>query len=210
MLNSTLPRKTLGRTGFKVTQLGYGSMGLRGPRTWGVRVVDDPTAEEFLNHVLDVGINFIDTSPDYGISEERIGRYIGHRRDEFVFEGTRVVGIEFDVLHAVAGGPQLVGIGPHRRQEQHDLLLVVPVIRAQPQVLGHEYRRLVRRWQMMQRKQLVAEDQQHLPSAWRPDPDTGAVELKPVGGPTSRGFAIMRARCSVPEESSSLTVYRSH
>lgn len=76
-------RNTLGRTGLEVTQLGYGSMGLRGPRTWGVRVVGEEAAERFLNSVLDAGINFIDTAPDYGISEERIGRYIGSRRDEF-------------------------------------------------------------------------------------------------------------------------------
>ena len=76
--------KTLGRTALEVTQLGYGSMGLRGPRTWGVRVVDDEEADKFLNLVLDAGINFIDTAPDYGISEERIGRYIGSRRSEFI------------------------------------------------------------------------------------------------------------------------------
>ncbi|MFC1758558.1 aldo/keto reductase [Planctomycetota bacterium] len=78
-----LRKRTLGRTGMKVTQLGYGSMGLRGPRTWGVRVVDDADADRFLNLVLDSGINFIDTAPDYGVSEERIGRFIGSRRDEF-------------------------------------------------------------------------------------------------------------------------------
>jgi aryl-alcohol dehydrogenase-like predicted oxidoreductase len=33
--------------------------------------------------VLDAGINYIDISIDYGLSEERIGRYIGHRRDEY-------------------------------------------------------------------------------------------------------------------------------
>lgn len=78
-----LPQKTLGRTGLRVSQLGYGSMGIRGPRTWGVRVVGDADAEKCLNAVLDAGINFIDTAPDYGISEERIGRFIGHRRAEF-------------------------------------------------------------------------------------------------------------------------------
>ena len=78
-----LSQKTLGRTGLQVTQLGYGSMGLRGPRTWGVRVVDDEAAEKFLNDVLDAGINFIDTAPDYGVSEQRIGRYISSRRNEF-------------------------------------------------------------------------------------------------------------------------------
>jgi len=76
-------RKTLGRTGLEVTQLGYGSMGIRGPRTWGVRVVSDEAADAFLNAVLDAGINFIDTSPDYGISEQRIGQSIGSRRSEF-------------------------------------------------------------------------------------------------------------------------------
>lgn len=73
----------LGKTGLQVSQLGYGSMGLRGPNTWGVRVVDDEAAESFLNAVLDAGINFIDTAPDYGVSEERIGRFLAHRRAEF-------------------------------------------------------------------------------------------------------------------------------
>ena len=76
-------RKILGRTGLEVTQLGYGSMGIRGPRTWGVRVVSEEAADQLLNAVLDAGINFIDTSPDYGISEQRIGKYISTRRSEF-------------------------------------------------------------------------------------------------------------------------------
>lgn len=60
----------------QVARLGYGSVGLRGPRTRGVRVVNESSAERFLNLVLDSGINFIDTSPDYGASEERIGRRV--------------------------------------------------------------------------------------------------------------------------------------
>ena len=56
-------RKILGRTGLEVTQLGYGSMGIRGPKTWGVRVISEEAADEILNCVLDAGINFIDTSP---------------------------------------------------------------------------------------------------------------------------------------------------
>ena len=53
----------LGRTGLKVTQLGYGSMGLGGPKTWGVRVVNEADADSSLNRVLDARINFIDTAP---------------------------------------------------------------------------------------------------------------------------------------------------
>ncbi len=73
--------RTLGRTGADVTILSYGAMELRGqPR--GPEIADED-AGRLLNAVLDGGINLIDTSPDYGRSEELIGTYLGHRRDEF-------------------------------------------------------------------------------------------------------------------------------
>lgn len=76
-----LPKRQLGRTGLSVTMLGYGAMELRGaPRG---RDVTDAQAETILHAVLDAGINYIDTSIDYGVSEERIGRYIGDRRGEY-------------------------------------------------------------------------------------------------------------------------------
>jgi len=74
---------TLGRTGLNVTQLGFGAMEIRGPKTWGGREVSDSQAETILNAVLDAGINFIDTSVDYGASEELIGRFISTRRSEY-------------------------------------------------------------------------------------------------------------------------------
>src|SRR5437879_1365938 len=43
----------------------------------------DADADQLLNTVLDAGINFIDTSIDYGRSEELIGRFIPHRRAEY-------------------------------------------------------------------------------------------------------------------------------
>jgi aryl-alcohol dehydrogenase-like predicted oxidoreductase len=77
----TIATRKLGRTGADVTILGYGAMELRGqPR--GPAVADDD-AGRLLNAVLDAGINLIDTSVDYGRSEELIGRYVGHRRDEY-------------------------------------------------------------------------------------------------------------------------------
>jgi len=76
-----LQKRKLGRTGLLVTTLGYGAMELRGaPR--GPKVTDED-AERLLNGVLDAGINFIDTSIDYGRSEELIGRFIAHRRGEY-------------------------------------------------------------------------------------------------------------------------------
>ena len=78
---ANLPKRTLGRTGLQVTMLGYGAMELRGaPRG---RDVSEAQAETILHAVLDSGINYIDTSIDYGLSEERIGRYIADRRSEY-------------------------------------------------------------------------------------------------------------------------------
>ena len=77
----TLPTAVLGRTGMQVTTLGYGAMELRGsPR--GPEISDD-RARDVLNAVLDSGINYIDTSPDYGNSEELIGKFIADRRSEY-------------------------------------------------------------------------------------------------------------------------------
>src|SRR5271155_3537179 len=78
---ANLPKRELGRTGLRVTVLGYGAMELRGaPRA---RPTTEEQAEAILNAVLDAGINYIDTSIDYGVSQERIGRYISHRRSEY-------------------------------------------------------------------------------------------------------------------------------
>jgi len=77
----TIETRPLGQTGSDVTILGYGAMALRGqPR--GPAVADE-AAGRLLNAVLDAGINLVDTSVDYGRSEELIGRYIGHRREEY-------------------------------------------------------------------------------------------------------------------------------
>ena len=76
-----LPKRTLGRTGREVTTLGFGAMELRGAPV-GPEITDQQ-AEKVLNAVLDAGINFIDTSIDYGRSEELIGRFIAHRRSEY-------------------------------------------------------------------------------------------------------------------------------
>ncbi len=80
--HGALPRRTLGRTGLEVTTLGFGAMELRGYPPG--PSISDEEADHLLNAVLDEGINFIDTSIDYGRSEELIGRYLSHRRSEYV------------------------------------------------------------------------------------------------------------------------------
>jgi len=70
-------KNILGRTSLEVTQLGFGAAELSGGN------VTEEQSERILNAVLDAGINFVDTSVDYGLSEGRIGRYISSRRSEY-------------------------------------------------------------------------------------------------------------------------------
>ncbi len=80
----TLTKRILGRTGLSVSQLGFGAMEIRGSRIWGGRPCTDEQASTILNAVVDAGINFIDTSSDYGTSELYIGRHLAQRRHEII------------------------------------------------------------------------------------------------------------------------------
>jgi aryl-alcohol dehydrogenase-like predicted oxidoreductase len=81
---SDLPTRTLGRTGIEATVLGFGAMELRGADSGRRRRPITPEqAGRVLNDVLDQGINYIDTSIDYGTSEEFIGEFISDRRGEY-------------------------------------------------------------------------------------------------------------------------------
>ena len=72
--------RQLGKTGLDVSRLGVGLAEI------GHQLTRDQTyeASQVLNTALDQGINFLDTSACYGISEELIGQTAAHRRDEYV------------------------------------------------------------------------------------------------------------------------------
>ncbi len=76
------------RASLNVSPIGFGAFkigrneGIKYPDAY--ELPDDGATEKLLNGVLDLGINCIDTAPAYGSSEERIGRFIGHRRKEYV------------------------------------------------------------------------------------------------------------------------------
>jgi aryl-alcohol dehydrogenase-like predicted oxidoreductase len=74
----TMKKRSLGQTGLQVSVLGFGAMHINDERT------SEIEAGQLLNQVLDAGINLIDTARGYGLSEERIGRHIAHRRSEYV------------------------------------------------------------------------------------------------------------------------------
>lgn len=72
--------RRLGRTGLEVSELGFGAWEIG----W-TSVDEGDDTGKLLNHALDSGINFVDSSAAYRWSEELIAKYIGHRRHEFIF-----------------------------------------------------------------------------------------------------------------------------
>lgn len=72
-----LPMRTLGRTGVKVTVLGLGGQGRLERPSGG----PDATAA-IINRALDLGINYFDTAPRYGPSQDYYGEAIGARRKD--------------------------------------------------------------------------------------------------------------------------------
>ncbi len=75
--------RTLGRTGLRVSDVGFGAMTIGG-EVFGA--TDDNESLKALHHALDVGMNFIDTADAYGHghSEELIAQVLKTRRKEVV------------------------------------------------------------------------------------------------------------------------------
>jgi len=81
-----LPQRQLGKTGVSVPIIGYGTAPLGK-----IKLMDAPLikkSEQLLNHAIDQGITYLDTSPDYG-SQPKVGGVMKQRRDE-VFLATKV------------------------------------------------------------------------------------------------------------------------
>jgi aryl-alcohol dehydrogenase-like predicted oxidoreductase len=73
--------RTLGRTGLRVSEIGYGAWGI-GAAQW-IGANDDESVRA-LDRAIDLGVNFIDTALAYGDghSERIVGRVVRARRDK--------------------------------------------------------------------------------------------------------------------------------
>ena len=81
-----LPHRPLGKTGVQVPIIGYGTAPLGK-----IKIMDAPLlnkSAKLLNHAIDQGITYLDTSPDYG-SQPKLGEVMKSRRDE-VFLATKI------------------------------------------------------------------------------------------------------------------------
>ena len=70
--------RPLGKTGIKVSEIGFGAGPLGGDD------IDDATAIALIAGAVDRGVNLIDTAPSYGRSEVRIGKALEGRRERVV------------------------------------------------------------------------------------------------------------------------------
>ena len=77
-----------GATGLRVSALGFGAGHVGGD------ALSEDQAGTLLNAALDRGVTFFDTARGYGLSEERIGRHLSHRRDDFVLATKGGYGVE--------------------------------------------------------------------------------------------------------------------
>jgi aryl-alcohol dehydrogenase-like predicted oxidoreductase len=86
--------KQLGRTGLLVSELCFGTMTLGGKGFWSaIGQLPQSAADSLVGHVLEAGVNFIDTADVYseGESEKMLGKALGDRRKDVVL-ATKVFG----------------------------------------------------------------------------------------------------------------------
>ena len=80
--------RELGRSGLKVSELGFGTWGIGGNQNGaiGYGPTDDDESIAALETAFDQGINFFDTSDLYGFgkSESLLGKAFSHRRDRVI------------------------------------------------------------------------------------------------------------------------------
>jgi len=81
-----LKLRKIERLNSAVTFIGFGALEIG--RAWGMgadtTVPDEAEACKVLNFALDSNINLIDTASAYHLSEERIGKFLKHRRKEYI------------------------------------------------------------------------------------------------------------------------------
>ncbi|NNE70294.1 MAG: aldo/keto reductase [Rhodothermales bacterium] len=81
-----MQQRRLGNTDLSLTTVGLGTWAIGGPWDWGWGAQDDEASIRTIHEALDLGINWIDTAPCYGLghSEEVVGRAIAGRRDQVI------------------------------------------------------------------------------------------------------------------------------
>lgn len=113
---SSIPRRVLGHTNFRISEIGFGAWAIGG--AWGDEVPEDQ-AREALHGGLDAGMNFIDTADIYGEDgrSERIVGSVLKERNEPVHVATKMgrgegwTDDEDGIARAAEGSIRRLGVG---------------------------------------------------------------------------------------------------
>ncbi|MBQ6222686.1 MAG: aldo/keto reductase [Solobacterium sp.] len=78
----------LGKTDIEVSRIAFGAWGIGGGNVWSDLTVDAAHVGELLDQASDLGINYVDTAPVYGIgaSEKILGQALKRRRERFIVQ----------------------------------------------------------------------------------------------------------------------------
>ena len=93
--------RQFGFTGLKVSALGFGAGHIGDPNS------DEKSINKLLNTAVDLGVTLFDTARGYGVSEDRIGRFLSPRRKEIVLStkvGYNIPGYEDWTYDCVTAG----------------------------------------------------------------------------------------------------------
>lgn len=77
-----------GTTDLHISPLGLGAAQLGDP------ALDEQTMARLIHAAIDLGIHLFDTAPSYGISEQRLGRHLGARRNKVILSTKLGYGVE--------------------------------------------------------------------------------------------------------------------
>lgn len=122
-------QRPLGRTGLNVSELGFGAFkigrnqGAKYPAPYDLP--DDTAVAQLVRSLLDLGINYFDTAPAYGISEERLGPLLGALHDVVI---STKVGETFESgrsTHDYSAGAIKASVQQSRRRLNRDVLDLV-------------------------------------------------------------------------------------
>ena len=88
-LNNEMKYNTLGRTGIKVSNIGYGCA----PLGWDTLTQEE--VNELMLKAVELGINYFDTAPNYRNAEERMGEVVPSIRDK-IFLVSKTEAYDYD------------------------------------------------------------------------------------------------------------------
>ncbi len=192
--------RAFGTTGLEVSPLGFGAAAAGDP------ALSEAGAGRLLNGALDAGARLIDTARSYGLSEERIGRHLSHRRGEVVL--STKVGYGVPELPDWTGPTVSAGVDRALARLQTDVIDIVHLHSCPKEVLARgDVVEALRRAREAGKIRVAAYSGDGEPLAWAVESgffggiqtsinlcDLASIEKGTVAGAAARGMGVIAKR----------------